>query len=90
MLGQIDLSNAQVDHVGECFQMTDATRLVFDGLGDAIESFGDGVGRTGSDDGQYGVLVVTNGKDLRSSPIQPMTTILLYCIRSWSAVRKFR
>ena len=67
---QIEVSDAQVDHVGKRVQIAEATGTILDDLDDAIESFSNGVGHAGADEGRHGIVVAAEGMDELAQRLQ--------------------
>ena len=57
----IDITDCKEDHIGEGIEGSESTGSVLDDLDDPIESFGDGVGQMGVDEGDDVCAVLSKG-----------------------------
>lgn len=63
LLRQIDVADSQVDHVGEGVEVPETAGAVLDDSDDAIDTFSDGIGCPGIDEGHHGLLMFSQGMD---------------------------
>ena len=61
MLGNVQIADDEVDHVGEVVQTAEAGGAVLGDLDDAIDAFGDRVGEGALDVGDDVVVVIAQG-----------------------------
>ena len=60
----------QEDHICESSEIAESTGSILDDLDDAVEAFGDGVGKAGADESQYTGIVSAQGVDELAQGIQ--------------------
>ena len=69
----IQVSDGEVDKVGEGLQVTKAAGAILDDFDNAVDAFGNGVGYTGFDERENSALVASCGGDEPTQGLQAAT-----------------
>ena len=56
----IEVSNAEKDHVGKGVECAESTGAILDDADDAVDAFGDGIGEVSLDEGDDSVSMLTH------------------------------
>ena len=67
----IQISDSEEYHVGECVECVESAGPILDNLNDAVEALGDGIGESRSDEGEYAIVVLSQGVDELAHGFQP-------------------